>query len=226
MAPKRRTKGRNGALRRRAPAATGRRAHKGGKARTNPGRAKAQKKSVGCPIVGIGGSAGGFEATMGLLQNLSPGTGMAFVIVQHLDPHHASRLANLLGKVTAMPVSEIAGTTTPKPNTVYVQPPDKCVIAKDGALTLIRRTERLNVAIDHFFESLAEECGSRAIGIVLSGTGSDGTAGLRAIKAAGGLTFAQTEESAREPAHCRSSVYPPAAKRSRGNRKSGLSAGG
>ena len=131
---------------------------------------------------------------------------MAFVIVQHLDPHHASRLSSLLGKVTAMPVSEITGTTTPKPNTVYVQPSNKCVIAKNGALTLVRREERLNVAIDHFFESLAEECGSHAIGIVLSGTGSDGTAGLRAIKAAGGLTFAQSEESAKFDAMPRSAI--------------------
>src|SRR6266576_100643 len=206
MAPKRGTNGRDGALRRRAPATTGRHAHRRGQARTNPDRAKTQKKSVGCPIVGVGGSAGGFEAAMELLQNLPPRTGMAFVIVQHLDPHHASRLPNLLGKMTAMPVSEIARTTTPKPNTVYVQPPNKCVIAKDGALTLVRRTERLNVAIDHFFESLAEERGSRAIGIVLSGTGSDGTAGLRAIKAAGGLTFAQTEESAKFDAMPRSAI--------------------
>ena len=131
---------------------------------------------------------------------------MAFVIVQHLDPHHASRLSNLLGKVTAMPVSEVTGTTTPKPNTVYVQPPNKCVIAKDGTLTLVQREERLNVGIDHFFESLAEECGSRAIGIVLSGTGSDGTAGLRAIKAAGGLTFAQNQESAKFDAMPRSAI--------------------
>ena len=143
---------------------------------------------------------------MELLRHLPPRTGMAFVVVQHLDPHHASRLANLLGKATAMPVSEIAGTTSPKPNTVYVQPPNKCVIAKDGALTLIRRTERLNLAIDHFFESLAEAYGSHAIGIVLSGTGSDGTAGLRAIKAAGGLTFAQTEESAKFNAMPRSAI--------------------
>ncbi|PYL68464.1 MAG: chemotaxis protein CheR, partial [Verrucomicrobia bacterium] len=143
---------------------------------------------------------------MELLQNLPPRTGMAFVIVQHLDPHHASRLPNLLGKMTAMPVKEVAGTTTPKPNTVYVQPPNKCVIAKDGVLTLVHRTERLNVAIDHFFESLAEEHGSRAIGIVLSGTGSDGTAGLRAIKAAGGLTFAQNQQSAKFDAMPRSAI--------------------
>jgi len=131
---------------------------------------------------------------------------MAFVIVQHLDPHHGSRLPNLLGKATSMPVTEITGTTVPKPNAVYVQPPDKCVIAKNGKLTLVPRTQRLNVAIDHFFESLAEECGSRAIGIVLSGTGSDGTAGLRAIKAAGGLTFAQTEASAKFDAMPRSAI--------------------
>src|SRR5213082_4248005 len=143
---------------------------------------------------------------MEFLRQLPSKTGMAFVIVQHLDPHHASRLSNLLGKVTAMPVSEVTGTTTPKPNTVYVQPPNKCVMAKDGTLTLVQREERLNVGIDHCFESLAEECGSRAIGIVLSGTGSDGTAGLRAIKAAGGLTFAQAEESAKFDAMPRSAI--------------------
>src|SRR6201987_175008 len=167
---------------------------------------RSKPKGLACPMVGIGGSAGGFEAAMELLRNLPSRTGMAFVIVQHLDPHHASRLSSLLGKVTAMPVSEITGTTTPKPNTVYVQPSNKCVIAKDGALTLVRREQRVNVAIDHFFESLAEECGSRAIGIVLSGTGSDGTAGLRAIKAAGGLTFAQSEESSKFDAMPRSAI--------------------
>jgi two-component system CheB/CheR fusion protein len=143
---------------------------------------------------------------MELLKNLPSRSGMAFVIVQHLDPHHASRLSNLLGKVTAMPVSEITTTTSPTPNNVYVQPPNKCIIAKNGVLTLVPREERLNVAIDHFFESLAEECGSRAIGIVLSGTGCDGTAGLRAIKAAGGLTFAQSEESAKFGAMPRSAI--------------------
>src|SRR5947208_4301058 len=176
------------------------------KRQVGPGSAETKRINDLCPIVGIGGSAGGFEAAMELLQNLPPRTGMAFVIVQHLDPHHASRLPNLLGKMTAMPVREVAGTTTPKPNTVYVQPPNKCVIAKDGALTLLQRTEIFNIAIDHFFESLAEERGSRAIGIVLSGTGSDGTAGLRAIKAAGGLTFAQTVESAKFDAMPRSAI--------------------
>jgi two-component system CheB/CheR fusion protein len=169
-------------------------------------RAKPLKKNLHCLIVGIGGSAGGFEAAMELLRHLRPKTGMAFVIVQHLDPHHASRLAKLLSKVTAMPVIELAGTTTPRPDTVYVQPPNECVIVKNGALKLVRRTQKLNLAIDHFFESLAEERGSRAIGIILSGSGTDGTAGLRAIKAAGGLTFAQSERSAKFDAMPRSAI--------------------
>ena len=163
------------------------------------------EKRLGCPIVGVGGSAGGFEAAMELLRHLPAKNGMAFVIVQHLDPHHASRLAALLGKVTDMPVTEITGKTIPKENAVYVQPPSKCVIVKNGALTLIRRTGQLNLAIDHFFESLAEERGAGAIGILLSGTGSDGTAGLRAIKAAGGITFAQ-DASAKFDAMPRSAI--------------------
>ena len=166
----------------------------------------AAKESPNCAIVGIGGSAGGFEAAGELLRHLPAKTGMAFVIVQHLDPHHASALASLLGRVTSMPVLEIRARTIPKPNTVYVQPPNKCVVARNGALTLIRRTDRLNLAIDHFFESLAEDRGSRAIGVVLSGSGSDGTAGVRAIKAAGGLTFAQTEESAKFDSMPRSAI--------------------
>jgi signal transduction histidine kinase/PAS domain-containing protein len=169
-------------------------------------RSKVPKKNLSCPIVGIGGSAGGFEAAMELLRHLPPTTGMAFVIVQHLDPHHASRLPKLLGKVTTMPVVELREPTTPRPNTVYVQPPNECVIVKDGALNLIPRTQQLNLAIDHFFESLAEERGSRAIGVILSGSGTDGTAGLRAIKAAGGLTFAQSEESAKFDAMPRSAI--------------------
>jgi two-component system CheB/CheR fusion protein len=131
---------------------------------------------------------------------------MAFVIVQHLDPHHTSNLPRLLGKVTVLPVVEISGRIKPEPNTIYVLPPNKDLIYEKGALALTRRTDRPMLAIDHFFESLAEEQGSRAIGVVLSGTGSDGTAGLRAIKAAGGITFAQDEESAKFPAMPRNAM--------------------
>ena len=143
---------------------------------------------------------------MELLRHLPPTTGMTFVIVQHLDPHHASRLPKLLGKMTSMPVVELAEPTQPRLNTVYVQPPNECVVVKDGALKLIRRTQQLNLAIDHFFESLAEDRGSRAIGVILSGTGTDGTHGLRAIKAAGGLTFAQDEATAKFDAMPRSAI--------------------
>jgi two-component system CheB/CheR fusion protein len=163
-------------------------------------------KSFRCPIVGVGGSAGGFEAAMELLKHLPPTTGMAFVVVQHLDPHHVSRLAGLLGKVTRMPVMEVVKRVKPQPNVVYVQPPNKCLICQNGALNLVQRTQRLNLAIDQFFESLAEEQGSRAIGVVLSGSGSDGTVGLRAIKAAGGLTYAQDEQSAKFPSMPRHAV--------------------
>jgi len=134
---------------------------------------------------------------MELLRHLPAKNGMSFVVVQHLDPHHASKLASLLGKATAMPVFEITKTTRPQPNTVYVQPPNKCALIKNGELVLVRRTRQVNVSIDQFFESLAEACGNGGIGVLLSGTGSDGTAGLRAIKVAGGLTFAQDEGSAK-----------------------------
>jgi two-component system, chemotaxis family, CheB/CheR fusion protein len=169
-------------------------------------RNKRKTEEALCPIVGIGGSAGGFEAAMELVRHLPSRTGMAFVVVQHLDPHHASRLSKLLSKVSAMPVIELAEITTPRPNTVYVQPPNKCVIVKDSALKLVRRTQPLNLTIDHFFESLAEERGLLAIGVILSGTGTDGTHGLRAIKAAGGLTFAQSEASAKFDAMPRSAI--------------------
>src|SRR5438552_5914085 len=182
--------------RQRSKAAVPRRSHarQSGSAR---GNSSASTKKTGGPNVDIGGSAGGFEASMELLRHLPAKNGMSFVVVQHLDPHHASKLASLLGKVTAMPVIEITKTTRPQPNTVYVQPSNKCVVAKNDKLVLVRRTQQLNVAIDQFFESLAEACGSRGIGVLLSGTGSDGTAGLRAIKVAGGLTFAQDEGTAK-----------------------------
>ena len=158
---------------------------------------RSKKRVAEHPIVGIGGSAGGYEATSQLLRQLPAKTGMTFVVVQHLDPHHLSRLASLLGKVTRMPVIELKGKTYPAADTVYVQPPNKCVVMEDSSLALVERTRTVNVGIDQFFESLAEHRGARAIGVLLSGTGSDGTAGLRAIKVAGGISFAQDEGSAK-----------------------------
>jgi len=160
------------------------------------------------PIVAIGGSAGGFEATMDLLKNLpTRDNNMALVIVQHLDPHHASNLPKLLAKGTQMDVIEINKRIQPAPNTVYVLPANKGLIYKNGALVLTTRgKEQPTLAIDRFFESLAEQAGPRAIGVLLSGSGSDGTAGMRAIKAAGGITFAQDEESAKFPSMPRNAI--------------------
>jgi two-component system, chemotaxis family, CheB/CheR fusion protein len=105
-----------------------------------------------------------------------------------------------------MPVIEISGRVKPEANSVYVLPPNKGLICKNGALNLVQLGVRPTLAIDHFFESLAEDQGPRAIGVLLSGSGSDGTSGLRAIKAEGGITFAQDEESAKFPAMPRSAI--------------------
>jgi two-component system, chemotaxis family, CheB/CheR fusion protein len=151
------------------------------------------------PIVGIGGSAGGFESLMTLLRTLPVDPGMAFVVVQHLDPHHASRLSDLIGRACQMPVHEISDGTPVEPNHVYVLPSNVEVRLADRTLKLTRRVEgeRVPMPIDRFFQSLAEDEHNGAIGIVLSGTGTDGTLGIRAIKASDGITFAESEKSAK-----------------------------
>ena len=152
------------------------------------------------PVVGIGASAGGLEAFRKLIKAIPENSGMAFVLVQHLDPNHESLLPELLQKVTGIPVLEITNEIKVEPNHIYIIPSNKMLIANDGVLKLSPRpskskTER-NLSIDHFFTSLAEVHQSHAIGVVLSGTASDGTAGLKSIKDHGGITFAQDEASA------------------------------
>lgn len=166
-------------------------------------RAK-QKPSVSfidvtCPVVGIGASAGGYEAVAEFLKHIPANTGLAFVVVQHLDPSHRSALPELFGAVAHLPVIEIPGRIRVEPDRVYVMPSNKCVTIERRVLKLSDRTEPISSAIDLFFESLAREEAGRAIGVVMSGTGTDGTVGLRAIKDAGGLTFAQSEQSAKFP---------------------------
>jgi two-component system CheB/CheR fusion protein len=175
---------------------------------TKPRSRKDRKNNSSYPIVAIGGSAGGFEAAMELLKSLPPhSNNMALVIVQHLDPHHASNLPRLLAKATQMPVIEINKRIEPAANTVYVLPANKGLTYTNGALVLTTRgKEQPTLVIDRFFESLAEGGGQRAIGVLLSGSGSDGTVGLRAIKAAGGITFAQDEESAKFPSMPRNAI--------------------
>ena len=150
-------------------------------------------------IVGIGASAGGLEAFTELLKHLPADSGLGFVLVQHLDPTHESALTEILGRVTAMPVSEVANDQAVLPNHVYVIPPNASLIIQQGVLTLQprRQTGGAQRSIDRFFQSLAEDLHERAIGVVLSGTATDGTVGLEAIKGEGGLTFAQDGKSAK-----------------------------
>src|ERR1700730_13374250 len=135
------------------------------------------------PVVGVGASAGGLEAFTKLLQHLPADTGMAFVLVQHLDPKHESILASLLSRATRMTVREAAHQTHVEPNHVYVMPPNSNMTIVDSMLHLTRRldTRAAHMPIDHFFHSLAGAQKDKAVGVILSGTASDGTAGLRAI---------------------------------------------
>ncbi|MFU8815856.1 MAG: chemotaxis protein CheB [Pseudomonadales bacterium] len=150
------------------------------------------------PIVVIGASAGGLEAIRQLFSGLPADMGMAFVVIQHLDPDRPSMLSSVLARDVRMPVTELTGRTRTQPNRVYVIPPDADLTIHQEVISLIPRqqTRNLHLPIDTFCRALAEDIGGRAIGIVLSGSASDGTEGLRAIKAAGGITFAQSPDSA------------------------------
>jgi two-component system CheB/CheR fusion protein len=144
-------------------------------------------------IVGVGASAGGLEAFTQLLKHLPLDTGMGFVLIQHLDPDHESALTQILSRATALPVHEIVSNQTVEVNHVYIIPRDTNLTIVHGVLELEPRERRRmpHRPIDRFFESLAQDQGERAIGVVLSGTANDGTLGLEAIKAEGGITFAQ-----------------------------------
>ena len=150
------------------------------------------------PIVGIGASAGGLEAFTQLLNYLPTDTGMAFVIVQHMAPEQESALSLILGKATRMPVHEAQEGMAVAPNQVYVIPPNVSMSIDQGVLKLKPRPRKNGVfmSIDTFLLSLAEDRGNKAVGVVLSGADSDGTRGIEAIKAAGGVTFAQCQDSA------------------------------
>ncbi len=150
------------------------------------------------PVVGVGASAGGLDAFRQLLNAVPTDTGCAFLLVQHLDPSHESLMAELLASSTRMPVVEAADGATIKPDHVYMIAPDGFLGLQRNALTIVPpvTVRGARLAVDHLFRSLAEERGHRAMGIVLSGTGSDGTAGLRAIKAKGGLALVQEPSTA------------------------------
>ena len=146
-----------------------------------------------CPVVGIGASAGGIDALKKFLPALDPQSGLAFVLVQHLDPNHDSILAEILTPMSPIPVVRIKEGTEVAPNHFYVIPPNAALTIENGKLRLSRLAKRraISTPIDIFFISLAEDRSDFAACAILSGTGSDGTLGLRAIKEHGGLTLAQ-----------------------------------
>ena len=149
-------------------------------------------------IVGLGASAGGLEALEQFLANVPAGSGHAYVVIQHLDPNHKAMLAELLQRVTAMPVCEAAEGMAVAPDRVFVIAPNCELTVVAGALHLAQPVEPrgMRLPIDVLFASLARELGDQAVGVLLSGMGSDGTLGLQAIRAQGGLTVVQLPDSA------------------------------
>ena len=160
------------------------------------------------PIVGIGASAGGLEAFTHLLEALTDDSGLAFVLVQHLDPTHHSLLTDLLARATTLPVRQVTNRMVIKPNRVYIIPPNKDMVLVDGMLKLQPRsvTRGQHMPVDLFLRSLAEVKKHQAIGVILSGTASDGVLGIQAIKAQGGITMAQDEKSAKHSGMPRNAV--------------------
>ena len=160
------------------------------------------------PVVGVGASAGGLDAFKRLIRAIPENAGVAYILVQHLEPSHDSMLVEILQKITSIPVQEITNNVRVEPNRVYVIPSNKLLMANDGRLELSPRGPKgeKNMPIDVFFTSLSEVHHSQAIGVVLSGTGTDGTHGLRAIKEQGGFTFAQEPQSITFPGMPQSAI--------------------
>lgn len=149
------------------------------------------------PIVGIGASAGGINSFKKFLSSLTEDSGMAYVLLQHLDPSHHSSLPDILSKTTDLPVHMITDGMEIRPNNVYVLPENKMLTVANHTLKLTPRdTKKINLPIDTFLKSLAEVHKTMAAGVVLSGTANDGTAGLKYIKEQGGITFAESPNTA------------------------------
>lgn len=149
-------------------------------------------------IIGIGASAGGLEALQQFFQHMPGNSGLSFVVVQHLSPDYKSLMADILGKHTAMRVTQAEDGMSVEPDTVYLIPPKKNMTLQEGRLHLTDYVHgMLNHPIDVFFTSLAREMGERGVAVVMSGTGTDGTSGVKAVKEKGGLVIAQNPESAK-----------------------------
>ncbi|GAB4287069.1 MAG: chemotaxis protein CheB [Oscillatoriaceae cyanobacterium] len=147
-------------------------------------------------VVGIGSSAGGLQALQEFFSHLPENTNAAFVVIQHLSPNFKSLIADLLQQQTLMPVYEIKSDTIMQAKSVYVLPPGKNIILENKQLKLVEQSQRINYPINLFFQALATEFGDQTVGILLSGTGNDGTEGLQAIGKAGGVALVQSSETA------------------------------
>ncbi len=150
-------------------------------------------------VVGIGASAGGLESLERLFTNMPFDTGMAFVVIQHLSPDFKSLMDELLARYTELPIHRATEDMRVEANSIYLIPPKKEMIISDGRLLLTDKDPKqpLTMPIDQFFRSLAQDAGDRAIGVILSGTGSDGSRGIRDIHNAGGLVICETKETAK-----------------------------
>jgi two-component system, chemotaxis family, CheB/CheR fusion protein len=174
--------------------------------RTDDVRTKVKVRDF--PIVGVGASAGGLEAFTQFLKGLPARPGIALVLIQHLDPNHESMTAEILSRATQMPVTEVTNGMRVESNQVYVIPPNYAMSISNRVLSLVPRVESRGpyMTVDYFFQSLAEDQGNKAVGVVLSGTATDGTEGVRAIKAAGGITFAEDPKVAKFDGMPRSAI--------------------
>ncbi|MCM3784975.1 PAS domain-containing protein [Neobacillus mesonae] len=150
-------------------------------------------------VVGIGASAGGLEALEAFFDHMVPDSGMSFVVVQHLSPDYKSLMAEILSKYTTMSISVAEHQMEIVPNHIYLIPPRKTMTIREGKLQLADSVKQsaINLSVDDFFVSLAAEYGERAVGIILSGTGTDGSKGIVEIKKAGGLVIVQDGQSAK-----------------------------
>ena len=159
-------------------------------------------------VVGIGASAGGLETLEVFFRNMVPDSGVAFVIIQHLSPNHKSIMASLLTKDTEMVVREIKDGTSLESNCVYLNPPNKNVAVFNQVLHLMApvKSSTINMPIDYFFQSLSEDVNERAIAIIVSGTATDGTVGIKAIKGEGGMVMVQDPETAKYDGMPRSGI--------------------
>jgi two-component system, chemotaxis family, CheB/CheR fusion protein len=164
-------------------------------------------------IVGIGASAGGLEAISEMLKRLPAESNLAIIVVQHLDPNHASILVDLLARVAMLPVQWAMNGVTIEPRHVYVAPPKLCLGLENNVLLLREPAGRAGGDVNHFFQALADDCKHRAVGVILSGNGSDGSFGAKAIKGAGGIVFAQEPASAAFPSMPRSAIEAKAVDR-------------